>query len=229
MVQWVVIYIIRWADEQVPVFLAHAFGQGRFFSGYGNALWPYGAVGPDVDGVDFTDQAFVQPRHHLFLRRVGGTLVTHLRHHFVFAGGLGEHPGFADVVGKWLLYVYVFAQLHCCHSCHPVYVIGGRYGNGIDIVFHFFQHHPEIGVLFGGRKLVGAGFCPRKINITKGDYIIGPIVPGVGNVGSTLTASTNRCDVEFVTRGNESSAKYVPGHNGDTAQSQGRILDKFAP
>src|SRR4029079_15467851 len=99
----------RGSEPQVP---GDVGWDGGCVGGALTALRPDGAVGPDVDFLDVSDDATLDPLHLGGAAFGGVTLVAHLGHDLGLAG-LGDHlAGFADVVGKRLLAVDVLAHAH---------------------------------------------------------------------------------------------------------------------
>ena len=76
----------------------------------------------------------------------GGTLVAHLGHYLVFAGGVEQCARLADVVGEGFFHINVFAELHGCEGRHGVGMVGCGHHYCIDVARRSVEHFAEIAV-----------------------------------------------------------------------------------
>ena len=119
----VIVNIICWSDEQIPVGFAHGIWQLRFSIWHRNTLWPNRPISPNINSIHRTYKSFFMPLYHLLLTRIRSSLITHLRYDFVFSRRFCQHTGFINIVRQGLLNIHMLAHLHGGHSCHTVYVV----------------------------------------------------------------------------------------------------------
>ena len=129
-------------------------------------LRPDGAVGPGVHFPHRPDDAgadqFDGPADRLARMR----LVAHLRLHFVVRRGMGHHASFVNRMRQRFLAVHVLAQRHGHYGRGGMRVVRSADGDRVDALFPF-QHHAEIGVTLGFRKLGKRAVRPALVDVAQ--------------------------------------------------------------
>jgi len=145
-----------------------------------------------VDIADFTGPDHLGALPGAF---VGVALVAHLRRHFVFRGGFGQHAGFPDRPGERFLHIDVLAPFHASHGRHGVHEVRHRADHGIDVVGFLIEHLPKVFVL---RRLLESLVnirCLPVVHVAEGHDVFSPST--TPNVAGRLAAGANRGDIQF--------------------------------
>ncbi len=98
-------------------------------------------------------------------------LIAHLGDDPVFLLRLHQHLGFLEAVCQWLFDIDVLAALHGRYRRRVVRVVRCRYADGVDVIAHLIEHHPEVLELLDVWKLfeVFSDAAGTEVDVGEGD------------------------------------------------------------
>ena len=146
-----------------------------------------------LDGAEPTP---LDEARRLSQRGGSGALIAHLRGDLLGPGEVAEEAGLGDRLGQRLLAEAVLAEFHRHGGSDGVRVVGGADGDGVDLLPHLVDHHPEIGV----------GFCPLKsllaalelIGIDVGHRHHLAMAGSVGRIALPLAADADAAEADLL-------------------------------
>ena len=219
-----VVNIFCRAQPEVPVQLR---GNVEVTRGCGEGLRPYGTVSPYIDLAYFAQHAGVVHFFGLSDPVAGAALVAHLGDYFITFGGVCEQSGFKDVVGEGFLRVDVLAQLHSRQCGDGMDVVRRGYGAGVDVLFLFFQHFPEVLVVFCFWEALSGFGRAAVVHVAKRDDVHFRAGGEFFQVASPFAADADACDVQFIAGRHEAAAQYVAGYDDEAACGKGSVFHEF--
>jgi hypothetical protein len=122
----------------------------------------------------------------------------------------------------------MFAQLHTRNGSNSMYIIG--YGNvaGIDIIFLFAQHFPEILVVFGIRPSLSGVDALPVVDITECDNIYIGRFREIPQVIIAFASCANGANIQLITGRYISAAQYMAGNNKKACGCERSVPDKLS-
>jgi general secretion pathway protein D len=120
-------------------------------------------------------------------------LIAHLCYYFVASGCICHQFNFVKSAPHWFFHINMFPQRHCKHGNRKMRMVGNANQNGINLVGHFVEHHPEILETRYIGKFFEHFFCVRcsHVGIAKRHNITKPSVVQRHYIRATLVANSH--------------------------------------
>ena len=178
------------------------------------ALSPNRTVGPDVNLLDFADNAGLNLRDAATHRVKRRTLVAHLRANAVLLGEITKITSFADRTGQRLLGVGVLASLEGFGGDDRVHVVRSTNRDGVDLVHHFRIEFAVIGVGLGVR--IGLRFTGQRVAVGVAQSDDFAVKSGLIDIARALAADADTGERNALKRGSARNLNAVASANHET-------------
>ena len=141
-----------------PDFVVERGGHGLSLGHLQVALRPNRAVGPNINVLDFADDAGVVPFPYEAPAFIGMPLVAHLGYDASLCGEIFELVGLPDSAGEGLFAEHVLALGYRPRRNRIVHVVGSGDGHSVDLLVHLVEHYAVVAET-GNRRilLIGLG------------------------------------------------------------------------
>ena len=189
-------------------------------------LSPNRAVRPDMNGLDFANDAGLDLCDAAAHRVKRGALVAHLGADAVLLGEIAEVTGFADRTGQRLLRIGVLAGLNGGRGNDRVHMVGRTDRNGVDLIHHFREEFAIVGIELGIRIFEVLSLALKRVLVGVAQRDDFAVKSGLVDIAGAFAANADTGDRESFQSGSARDFSGGTGGDEEARASDGRRLEE---